>query len=195
MKWIVRWILALACLLTGSGLLADEAKTALPGDSLYRLAVPLTSHQGGPLDLHSLAGKPALITMFYGNCKLACPVTLHSVQSIVNALPADKRSRLTVLLISLDAKNDNAASLAMLAQEHQMAAIPYLLAVSDTDRNTRTLAAALGIRYRRLSNGEINHSTRLLVTNAQGQVQLSSENMAPAGDPAIHAALAQQLAH
>lgn len=193
MTRIFRSMITVICLVAIGQAAASDATAALPGDSLFRLDVPLTTHRGSKLELTSLAGKPALITMFYGNCQLACPVTLHSVASIVKALPADKRSQLTVLLISLDPKNDNADSLAMLGKEHQMSDVPYLFAVADSDRDTRTMAAALGIRYRRLSNGEINHSARLVVTDPQGNVLMTSEDIRPGGAPGVIDKLAKQL--
>jgi protein SCO1/2 len=181
-----------AVLLASAALLAAET-AALPGQSLYRLPVPLQTDRSGAIKLDSLAGKPALLTMFYGDCKLACPVTLHSMQSIVAKVDAAQRGKMTALLISLDPKGDNAGKLAGLAKEHDMASSPWLFAVAGSDHDTRTLAAALGIRYRRLANGEINHSTRLLVTDRLGNVVASSEDMRPDGDPAIVEALTAQL--
>ena len=183
----------LLTLLLGLGGLAAAAADQLPGDSLYRLQLPLTTQAQQPLKMSGLAGKPAVITMFYGSCKLACPVTLHSMQSIVAKLPADKRAGVTALLVSLDPKGDNAATLAELAQSHDMAAAPWLFAVSDNDRDTRTFAAAVGLRYRRLASGEINHSTRIVVTDTQGRIVAATENTAPEGDPDIIEALKNQL--
>ncbi|WP_374353284.1 SCO family protein [Chitinimonas sp.] len=195
MRYLLGAAMVMCCLLGGISAQADKSQASLPADSLYRMTVPLTNQQGAKLELGDLAGKPALITMFYGNCAVACPVTLHSVQSIVNSLPAEQRGELTVLLLSLDPAKDTAATLQGLAKTQQMQDTPYLFAVGKNERDTRALAAALGIRYRRLSNGEINHSSRLVVTNAQGQINFTSDNLAPAGDPAVRNALTHMLVH
>ncbi|MEO2219876.1 SCO family protein [Chromobacterium vaccinii] len=157
----------------------------LPGDSLYRLDAPLTTQRGDALKFSDLAGKPALITMFYGDCKLACPIVMEGVKSIIAALPARERDRATVLMVSLNPGADTPASLSHLAGEHGIRARNWLLAVGKSDEDTRGVAAALGIRYRRLDSGEINHSTRIVVTDPQGGIAASTEDIGPKPDPVV----------
>ncbi|ERE03424.1 SCO family protein [Pseudogulbenkiania ferrooxidans] len=161
----------------------------LPGDSLYRLDAPLTTQRGDALQFSDLAGKPALITMFYGDCKLACPIVMEGVKSIIAALPARDRDRATVLMVSLNPGADTPASLSHLAGEHGIRARNWLLAVGKSDEDTRGVAAALGIRHRRLENGEINHSTRIVVTDPQGRIVASTEDIGPKPDPVVVKAL------
>ncbi|MDK2124191.1 SCO family protein [Parachitinimonas caeni] len=187
---ITRFASLLAGLLVSSQLLAAPT---LPTDSLLQLKMPLTSQRNEAVELPALAGKPLLITMFYGNCKTACPVILHSVKATVDALPAAQRERITALLVSLDPEHDTAQSLGHMAHEQGMSAAPWLFAVSDSDTHTRQLAASLGIRYRKLENGEINHSSKLIVTDRQGRIVASSDKLGNKADPAIVAALQAQL--
>lgn len=187
----------LAALLLSSAIACQAAESgstsALPGDSLYRLTTPLTSQRGEPFSMASLTGRPALITMFYGSCQLACPITLHNMSSTVAALSSAERAGLNAVLVSLDPKGDTPATLKQMAQEHGMAGNNWVLAVSDSDPDTRGFAAALGIRYRRLANGDINHSTRILVTDRQGRVVATLDDVAPDPAPAILQALHRQL--
>ncbi|MEO3958469.1 SCO family protein [Chromobacterium piscinae] len=154
----------------------------LPGDSLYRLDAPLTTQRGDALQFSDLVGKPALITMFYGDCKLACPIVMEGVKSIIAALPARDRDRARVLMVSLNPGADTPASLSHLAGEHGIQARNWLLAVGKSDEDTRGVAAALGIRYRRLESGEINHSTRIVVTDKEGRIIASTEEIGPKPD-------------
>jgi protein SCO1/2 len=187
MKRLLKLALAMIC----TGVFA--ANPALPGDSVYGLVLPLTDQHAAKVNLAALAGRPALITMFYGNCKLSCPVTFHAMTATVAALSDAERAKLAAVLISLDPPNDKPAVLASLAHEHGMDGSMWQLLVSDNDFHTRTLAAALGIRYRRLGSGEINHSSRIVLTDSQGRIIASTENVGPMPDPALLDALHQQL--
>ncbi|WP_158253728.1 SCO family protein [Chromobacterium alticapitis] len=165
------------------------ATAALPGDSLYQLDAPMRAQNGQPFKMADLAGKPALVTMFYGSCQLACPIVFHHMEATVAALPAAARGKLTAVMISLDPKEDTADSLRRLAHEHGMDGPGWVWAVSDTDEHTRGVAAALGIRYRRLEDGTINHSTRVLLLDRQGRVAAATDDIGTKPDAGLLAKL------
>jgi protein SCO1/2 len=149
------------------------AAPAPPSNSLYWLSLPLQDASGQKLKLAQWRGTPLLITMFYGNCATACPIVIENVKRTVAELhPAP--GKLHVLLVSLDPKRDNPASLTHLLHMHKLDPALFSLAVSDSDSHTRTLAATLGIKYRMLDSGEINHNTRLSVLDAEGVIRADS---------------------
>lgn len=154
---------------------------ALPAESLYWLSVPLTDAQGKRFDLRDLAGHPVLVTMFYGDCNIACPIVLENLQQTIAALkpPAGK---LSVLMVSLDPLRDTPASLAHLGQSHHLDNTIFRLAVSTDETHTRAMAAALNIRYRVLGGGEINHGMRICLLDADGKVVASSAQLSAAPD-------------
>ncbi|MRW93509.1 SCO family protein [Duganella sp. FT80W] len=158
------------------------AATAI--DSLYQLTTPLTDAAGQHFTLRDMAGAPLLVTMFYGNCHSACPIVIETLKRTVGALGANGK-HLRVLLISLDPQRDNPKSLAMLAHMQQLDASQYRLAVAANDNDTRLLAAALNIRYRALDNGEINHTTRIVLLDHNGSVQADSTRLEVEPDPAF----------
>jgi protein SCO1/2 len=53
--------------------------------------------------------------------------------------------------------------------------------------DVRKLAATLGIQYRRLSSGEFNHSTVLILLDAQGRIVARTEKIAVADPEFIRA--------
>ncbi|GGY19937.1 SCO family protein [Paludibacterium paludis] len=184
--------LALAAALVGAP--ARAAGTDLPGDSLYRLPVPLTDLRGDAFTLMRLRGAPALISMFYGDCKLACPVAMHGIENLVSTLPPARRERLAIVLVSLDPARDTPTSLRELAREHGMTA-NWHLAVGKNDSDTRAFAAAIGLRYRTLPDGGINHTTRLVLTDSAGRVIATQENMDTGVDPAMARAVDSATRH
>lgn len=159
-----------------------HAAAPLPQTSLYRLAVPLTDSSGQRFDWRELAGRPALVTMFYGDCNTACPIIIENLQRTVAKLPP-KRTALTVLMVSLDPLHDAPASLADLAAKHKLDARVFRLAVAPDETRTRAMAAALQIKFRALEGGVINHTTRISLLDAGGSVIASSSELAADPDP------------
>ena len=171
--------IALATLALSGTALAD---TPLPADSLYRITAPLTDTHGKALTLQSFAGKPLVVSMFYGDCHTACPIVLETIRQTIDALPPATAKQVAVLLVSFDPQRDAAGRLDELYASHHLPRGTVTLAVSDNDAHTRELAVALGIKYRRLGNGEVNHSTRLMLLDKQGRPIAHSERIGPGVD-------------
>jgi protein SCO1/2 len=90
-----------------------------------------------------------------------------------------------VLLISLDTLRDTPAQLAQLAARQHLDAPQFRLAVAKNDADTRMLAAALGIRYRALTGGEIGHTARIVLLDADGTVRTVSTRLEAEPDPVL----------
>ena len=160
------------------------ARAPLPAASLYQLPVPLTDSAGRHFDWRELAGRPALVTMFYGDCNTACPIIIESLQRTVAALKP-RRAGLTVLMVSLDPLHDAPDTLAELARKHKLDPAVFRLAVAADETHTRAMAAALQVKYRALEGGVINHTTRVSLLDVGGVVIASSTELAADPDPAF----------
>lgn len=163
-------VLMLSCLA-----FATQAGDPLPPQSLYRLTIPLVRQDGTPATLELHRGSPVLISMFYASCPHACPLLINGMRRMEQQLPAASRDRLKVLLVSIDPDKDTPEKLAELAARHRVDAARWTFARVSSD-DVRKLAAALGIRYRKLPDGEFNHSTVVSLLDENGQiVQRTSE--------------------
>lgn len=157
---------------------------ALPAESLYRLSVPLKDSQGRQFDWRALAGRPLLVTMFYGDCNAACPIIIENLRRTVEQVnPAP--GKLAVLMVSLDPLYDTPASLADLAKTHKLDPAIFRLAVAANETHTRSMAGALQVKYRTVTNGEINHTTRVCLLDAGGKLLAASTQLSPLPDPAL----------
>lgn len=168
------------------------AAQVLPVDSLYALSVPLVDAQDRHFDFQDLAGKPLLVTMFYGDCALACPIIMQNLQRTL-AEVKPQAGQLTVLMVSLNPQHDNSASLLHLSHKHQLDERFFRLAVSTDEGHTRAMAAALKIKYRLLENGEISHNTRVVLLDAGGQELAASTQLQAAPDPLLVEQIRQAL--
>lgn len=171
---------------------AGAALASIPADSLYGLPVTLTDAQGVKFDWREMAGKPVLVTMFYGDCASACPVLIESLQRTIAELQP-KPGSLKVLMVSLNPQHDTPASLGHLMHMHKIDAGVFRLAVAADEGQTRAMAAALQIKYRQLDNGEISHNTRVSLLNASGQEIASSSLLKSTADQALLVELRKAL--
>ena len=58
----------------------------------------------------------------------------------------------------------------------------------------RRTAAVLGVRYRKLANGEFNHSSVLILLDREGRVLARTEKLGAVPDPAFVAKVKSALA-
>jgi protein SCO1 len=146
---------------------AASSKTT-PGNSVYQLHAALTDQDGRPFELESLRGTPVLVSMFYSSCQMVCPMVFETIHSTLKALPADERSEVKVVMISFDPARDSVAVLKKTAAVRNCDA-QWTLARGD-ENTSRKIAAALNIQYRRLSDGEFNHSTIISLLDREGRI-------------------------
>ncbi|HET7863651.1 MAG TPA: SCO family protein [Burkholderiaceae bacterium] len=165
---------------------------ALPADSVYQLPISLTDQDGREFKLSDRRGQPMVVSMFYTSCQFVCPMLIETLRATEAQLSADERSRLTVLLVSFDPKNDTVTVLKRTAGERQVDTKRWALARTDA-KSVRKLAAVLGTQYRELSNGDFNHSTSLVLLDADGRIAAKTPRLGDA-DPAfvtqVHGVLA-----
>jgi len=161
--------LLLACA-TASGVAAAPAKPApLPADSVYQLPLPLTDQHGRHWDWRRRRGQPQLVAMFYSSCQYMCPLIVESGKAVDRALTPAQRTKLGVLLISLDPARDTPATLAKVVQQRHVDDNRWALA-SPKPGDVRNAAAVLGVRYRALADGEFNHTSELILLDANGRI-------------------------
>lgn len=147
-----------------------SASQAVRGASLYDLEMSLTDQDSRPLGLDVFDGKPVLITMFYGSCPYACPLLISDIKRVLAELPPDARREARVLLVSFDPERDTPVKLKQLARAHGVDQAAWRFTRADAEQ-VRELAAVLGIKYRKLASGAINHSSVITLLDRQGRVR------------------------
>lgn len=156
---------------------------ALPSDSVYHLDVPLTDQLGRAAPLAAHRGHPVLVSMFYTSCQFVCPMLVEAMTDTEARLGAEERARLRMLLVSFDPERDTLEVLRRTADQRQLDARRWSLARTDA-ASVRRLAALLGIRYRLLPGGDYNHTTAVILLDAEGRIQGRTTQLGNA-DPAF----------
>lgn len=185
----------IASLLFGLALIAwggHAHAQALPGDSIYHLDAGVTTQQGQSQAWRDLRGRPKVMSMFYTQCHLMCPLIIESGKSLQKQLPAAERARLDMVMISLDPARDTPAALLETAQRHRVPAGWQFLQPGGND--VRAIANVLDVRYRFREDGSINHTSVLVLVDADGRILARSDITTAVPDPAFVAEVRKALA-
>ncbi len=178
------WMLALSAL---------AGAAPLPPESVLQLSNAYTDQSGSNFQLAARRGHVQLVGMFYTSCTYTCPLMIDSARRLDRALTPAQRNDLRVLLVSIDPARDSPAVLAAMAVKRKLDTSRWTLARTDDD-GVRKLAALLGVRYRKLTNGDFNHTSGLILLDADGRILARTEQLGAAPDPKFVSALRAALA-
>lgn len=188
MKHLLRGIAATVLLGFANLAVAGQPAPPLPGDSIYQLPLPLTDSQGQTRDWRTLRGKPRLVSMFYTSCQYICPLIIESGKAVERQLTPAQQQRLGVVLVSMDPARDTPAALKKVVDQRKLDLTRWTLATPPAN-DVRSVAAVLGIRYRQLADGEFNHSSMLILVDANGRILARTEKIGTQPDPDFVAAV------
>ena len=132
--------------------------------SIYELPITLRDAEGRTIGLDTQRGHHVLVAMFYGSCGVMCPALIDELGRVLDEAP-DRDVR--VLLVSFDPARDTPERLRDLISLHRLDDRWTLAAAGDAD--ARTLASVLGMRYRKLPNGEYSHTSPIVALDAEGR--------------------------
>lgn len=169
------------------------ASAPLPADSIYQLDARMTDQSGKATSLAGRRGRVQLVSMFYTSCRYICPLIIDSGLAIEKKLTSAEKARLGITLISMDPKRDDPAALTRVATRRKLDLTRWAL-LRPQAGDVRAIAGVLGIRYRELADGEFNHSSVMVLLDAQGRELARTEKLGSVPDPVFAAAVKKALA-
>ncbi|AXA84963.1 SCO family protein [Lysobacter oculi] len=169
------------------------ASAPLPADSIYQLDARMTDQSGKATSLAGRRGRVQLVSMFYTSCRYICPLIIDSGLAIEKQLTPAEKARLGITLISMDPKRDDPAALTRVATRRKLDLTRWAL-LRPQAGDVRAIAGVLGIRYRELADGEFNHSSVMVLLDAQGRELARTEKLGSVPDPVFAAAVKKALA-
>lgn len=183
------------CLLALSlpGAPAVAVDRAIPGDSVYQLDAPFSDQDGTAFTLAQRRGRPQIVAMFYTSCRYVCPLIVDSAKGVEHALDEDERAGLGILLVSMDPARDDTAALKSVFDRRKLDGTRWTLARTE-EGHVRALAALLGVRYRALADGEFNHTSSLVLLDADGRRIATTGALGATPDPTFLAEVRKTLA-
>ncbi len=175
-------------------LVTFAVEAPLPDDSVYQLDARLVDQSARPLQFRDLRGKPRLVTMIYTQCQYVCPMIVDSVKAVERGLTPAERLRIGFVLISMDPKRDTPDALQEVMTTRRLNPAAWSL-LRPEETGLRGIAGVLGVRYRALVDGEFNHTTDLVLLDADGRILARSAQIGGGADPGLLAAVRAALAH
>lgn len=148
-----------------AGLPVDEVASDF---SLYDLTHEWTDQHGSRRTLGSLAGRPQVIALVYTNCAVACPRIVADMKRLEAEMGARAKD-IGFVMVSIDPARDTPARLKEYATSTRLDSDNWTLLTADDDV-ILDLAVLLGVRYRRISETEMEHSNVLTIVDANGRI-------------------------
>jgi len=186
-------LLVLSAVVLATHAMAVPVPVPIPPDSVYQSTATLTDDMSRRFAWRSQRGRPQVVSMFYTSCKFVCPMIVDGGKAIEQSLTSQERARIGVTLISLDPAHDTPQTLARMRRERDLDPARWTLARPEP-QDVRVIAGLLGIRYRALADGEFNHTSVLVLLDADGRVLARTERVGGLPDPAFLAAVRRTLA-
>jgi protein SCO1 len=148
--------------------MAEEAGATLPEASLYQAEGTFVTDAGAPFRLGELRGRPVVLTMFFATCRYACPATVVDLKRIREKLPEAQRAEARIVMVSFDTERDTPEALKAFRESRGLPDDWVLL--HGGDDAVRELAALLGVKFKRETDGNFAHSNLITILSKDGEV-------------------------
>lgn len=154
----------------------SKQEESLPEMSIYHLPGKWTTHNFQDISLVDLKGKVLVVVMIYTTCKAACPRLIADMQNILTQIEPKTQKNLQMILVSIDPATDTPEHLNAFAKENGMDQNPWLF-LRGTEADTRTFAAVLAVKYKKITPMDFSHSNIISVFNPQGELVHQREGL------------------
>lgn len=138
----------------------------------------LTDHQGQPLALADLRGRPLVVSLVFTSCATVCPITTEHLRGqILRARKMLGGDAFAVLTFGFDARGDTPRQLDGFAGTHGLNDVPDWYVASADATTTKAFLGELGFSFRAAAGG-FDHVTQTTILDSQGRVyrQVYGEN-------------------
>ncbi len=134
----------------------------------------------GPVDSKALRGKVLLVYFGYANCPDICPASLAAGGQALKALSSEERSRVKLIMISVDPERDTVKHL----KEYTAFFHPEMIGVTGSVEAIAALAKAFGAGYIKQPKRDdgsyaVDHTTSTYVVGPDGKLANVLELGAP----------------
>lgn len=158
-----------------SGTATAEADT-VSANSIFNLTSEWRTEEGKTVQLKDLKGKVLVMVMIYTSCKTACPRLVADMKKIEQQVPADKKSEVQYILVSIDPAVDTPERLKQFAIRNEMDGEQWTFLQGD-ESSVREFANVLAVKYREIAPMEFSHSNIISVFNRSGELVHQQEGL------------------
>jgi protein SCO1 len=144
--------------------------------SIYQLGSEWVNQSGEKVNLADFRGKKVVMTMFFATCTYACPILVEDMKRIDSAIPEKDRENYKFVLISIDPERDTPASLNEFAKMKVLDESKWQL-LTGSEESILELAALIGFKYKKESDGQFSHSNIINILNEEGEIEFQHQGL------------------
>ena len=162
MKRIIPIVIAFAMVCISGCQQARDPKLPAGADFVLQTA-------DGPLDSKNLRGKVLLVYFGYTNCPDICPASLAAGGQALKALKAEERSKVRLLMISVDPERDTPE----LLKGYISNVTDRVTGITGDPAKVAELAKAWGVYWKKVPTSDgsytMDHTALVFLLNSKGQ--------------------------
>ena len=150
--------------------LKDKIPSPIQGASIYNLKSYWTTQDEKSAQLLIFKNHPVVLAMIYTSCKEACPLIVSDMQKIERGLNNDVLAQTRFVLVSFDPDTDTPKGLKNYAKAHGLDLKKWTL-LHGSQAQVRELAAILDVRYKKIKDGDFEHSNVISILDSEGVIK------------------------
>lgn len=160
-------------LLLSTIIFSASVQSAVPSDSIYQLDSVWQNQDAQPFSLKDLTGKKVLLSMVYTHCEHTCPAIVSTMKMVQKSLSKTNQDNAAYVLVSLTPESDTESVLKEFAKQYDIDSADWTL-LRGNSTTVRELAMALGIKYQKLEDKQVNHSNLISILDTKGRLSLQA---------------------
>lgn len=151
--------------------------------SLFDLGSKWTTESNKTIELNQYRGSLFIISMFYATCQSICPRLVADMEQLAKKIKESTGQEPRMVLVSFDSEKDSPDVLN--AYKKKMKLNDNWTLLSGKEADIRMLSVVLGINYKKISNGEFNHSAVYSLVSKEGFIVSRIEGIGSNADVLI----------
>lgn len=151
--------------------------------SLFDLGSKWTTESNKTIALNQYRGSLFIISMFYATCQSICPRLVADMEQLAKKIKESTGQEPRMVLVSFDSEKDSPDVLNVYKKKMKLNDNWTLLSGKEAD--IRMLSVVLGINYKKISNGEFNHSAVYSLVSKEGFIVSRIEGIGSNADGLI----------
>ncbi len=146
--------------------------------SIYQVSSSWVTQDDQQINISDLKGQFVVMAMTYTSCEFSCPLIVADMKKIISKIPDRQKQHVRLVLLSIDPENDTPAVMKAFAQKTRLAPDQWTLLKGDAG-DVLEIAALLGVRYKKMPDGEYAHSNIITLLNPEGEVIHQQNGLGP----------------
>jgi protein SCO1/2 len=152
--------------------------------SIYQAKSSWENQNAEKVTLVQLRGSPVVVAMIFTSCRASCPLMMSDLKALEKGLSPEEQKRVKFAVFAFDSKNDVPAQLKSFAKKHEVDLARWTF-FHGSPASVRELAALLGVKFKLLDDGGIDHSNVITVLDSEGEIVHRVEGLRQKPDESI----------